>query len=114
MKKEPRVYLEDIYESIEKIEEYTANASEEAFLSSTEQQDSVIRRLEIIGEAVKNLPDELRQKYPEIPWKQVAGMRDILIHEYTSVSIKRVWSAVKKDLPVLKKIVQTMLTKINN
>lgn len=74
MKKESQVYLEDILESIAKIEEYTRGLTLEEFSNITEHQDAVLRRLEIIGEAVKNLPSDLKENYPAIPWKQIAGM----------------------------------------
>ncbi len=101
-KRDVRVLLEDVLESIEKIEEYTANVDEEEFYESTFVQDAVLRRLEIIGEAVKNIPDDFRAKYPDIPWRQIAGMRDILIHAYFGVNLRRVWKVIKEDIPELK------------
>ncbi len=75
------------------------------FASNDAMQDAVMRRLEIIGEAVKHLPDEMKDKYPNIPWKNIAGMRDVLIHEYAGVQIERVWRTAKDDLPPLKQVI---------
>lgn len=102
------VYLDDILESIEKIEEYTCDLTLETFRENTESQDAVIRRLEIIGEAVKRLPVALKEMDQAIPWKQIAGMRDVLVHEYAGVVLERVWNAVVQDLPPLKKSVEKM------
>lgn len=107
MKRDIRVYIKDIFEAIEKIEEYTKESTEEDFYGNTQMQDAVLRRLEIIGEAVKHIPRKIRNEYPDVPWKQIAGMRDILIHEYFGVNLKRAFKVVKKDISDLKaKIVQ--------
>jgi uncharacterized protein with HEPN domain len=97
-----RLYIQDILESIEAIEEYVQSTTEEQFYRNRQVQDAVLRRLEIIGEAVKNLDEDFRNRYPEIPWKKVAGLRDVLIHEYFGVSLKRVWRVIKIDLVDLK------------
>ncbi len=103
------VYLHDILDSIADIEAYLENVDEASFLSDKKTQDSVIRRLEVIGEAVRSVPEDMRERYKDVPWRAIAGMRDILIHEYFGVNIERVWETVQVDLPVLKKRVQTIL-----
>lgn len=90
MKKDIKIYLEDILESLTVIKRYVRPISEKEFHKNLQIQDAILRRLEIIGEATKHIPQSLRDKYPDIPWKQVAGMRDVLIHEYDSVYIDRI------------------------
>lgn len=102
MKRDVRVYVEDVLESIARVEEYTKEIGADDFYGDTQMQDAVLRRLEIIGEAVKNIPKEIRARYPEIPWKNVAGMRDVLIHEYFGVNLRRVWKVVQEDIFDLK------------
>jgi uncharacterized protein with HEPN domain len=102
MKRNVRVYIEDILESIDIIEEYMKSVSEDEFYQNTLLQDAVIRRLEIIGEAAKHIPNEIRNVYPNIPWKQMAGLRDVLIHAYFQVTLRRVWKVVTGDLDNLK------------
>jgi uncharacterized protein with HEPN domain len=97
-----RVYIEEILECIAKIEEYTKGITEDSFYGNTQIQDAVIRRLEIMGEAVKGVPAEFREKYPEIPWRKISGMRDFLIHEYFGVNLERVWKVAKEDVVELK------------
>lgn len=103
MKRDISVYIEDILGAIAKIEEYMKQVDDEdAFYNNSQLQDAVIRRLEIIGEAVKNIPEGFRRRYPAIPWKQIAGMRDVLIHEYFGVNLRRALKVVKEDMPGLK------------
>ncbi len=103
------LYLQDIIEAIDRIEAYMDEVTEDSFFEDVEKQDSVIRRLEIIGEAVKNIPKSLRAKYPDVPWRNVAGLRDVLIHAYAYVNIERVWKVIKQDLPPLKGRVEEIL-----
>ena len=100
------VYLEDILESIQRIEKYVREAESK---DDGQVQDAVIRRLEIIGEAVKKIPDEFKKKHTLIPWKQIAGMRDVLIHEYFTVDMERVWNTVGRDFPEFKTEIAKLL-----
>ena len=109
-----RLYLNDISESISAIEEYTRDITESVFYSNRQVQDAVIRRLEIIGEAAKNIDDDFRNKYPEIPWRKIAGMRDIVAHEYFGVKLERIWDVVKDDLPRMKKQVALIIEEEEN
>lgn len=110
MKRDYKVYLDDIAESIEKIEEYTQGKSWSDFSNDTELQDAVLRRLEIIGEAVKHIPDEVKGKYPEVEWKKVAGARNIFAHEYFGVKLERVWDTIVNDLSLLKQQAEKLLS----
>lgn len=112
MSKDVKVYFDDILESIVQIEKYTRKITESGFSKDIMVQDAVLRRLEIIWEAVKNVPQEFKSEYPDVPWKNIAGMRDILIHGYSGVNLKRVWKAVKDDMPALKKNVEEIITKL--
>ena len=106
--KEDRIYLLHIRDAIERIESYTAGGKE-SFEKQTITQDAVIRNLEIIGEAVKNLSAVTREHCPEVPWKQIAGLRDVLIHEYFGVRIESVWNVVEHRIPQLKSTVVELL-----
>jgi uncharacterized protein with HEPN domain len=101
-KRKPDVYLQDILESIGFIQRFLEGISEDEFYKNVEKQDAVLRRLEIIGEAVKHLPDEIREDHPDIPWRQIAGMRDILIHEYFGITLEMVWVVATEDILDLK------------
>ncbi len=92
--RDPRAYLEHIRESIERIKSYTRSGRAD-FHASIVTQDAVIRNLEIIGEATKNLSEEIRAREPAVPWKAIAGMRDVLIHQYFGVDLNTVWITIE-------------------
>jgi uncharacterized protein with HEPN domain len=94
-----RDLLSDIKEAAQRIATYTTGMTYNAFLGDTKTQDAVIRNLEIIGEATKNLSGELRAKYPDLPWKGMAGVRDRLIHDYFGVNLDIVWQIITAELP---------------
>lgn len=102
MKRDLRLSLQDVVDSIDKIEEYTKGVSEDSFYENSQVQDAVLRRLEIIGEAVKHIPKRVRDKYPEVPWKQIAGTRDVLSHEYFGVHLRNTWKIIHDDLAELR------------
>ncbi len=108
-KRKPDVYLQDILESIEHIQKFLDGVSEDEFYENVEKQDAVLRRLEIIGEAVKHLPEEIREDHPDIPWRQIAGMRDIIIHEYFGVTLNMVWIVATDDILDLKTKVEEII-----
>lgn len=103
MKDDPTIFLDHILECIELIEKYIKGKTKEEFLKDVQLQDSVIRRIEIIGEAVKNIPIDIKGKYPDIEWRKIAGMRDVLIHEYFGIDLPMAWRVASSDIPELKR-----------
>lgn len=109
MSKDYKILAKHILESIELIEKYIKSLSEDDFIASVQTQDSVIRRLEIIGEAIGKFPEEIKNQHLDIKWNEISGMRNFLIHEYFGVSIHLVWNTVKKDIPKLKKQIKKLI-----
>ena len=105
MKRDIMLFIDDILENISLIEDST-KISMDKFESDRLIVDATIRRLEIIGEAVKNIPNSLREKYSKVPWRKIAGFRDVIIHAYFGMNLERIWSIIKDDLPTLKKQIQ--------
>ena len=105
---DPRLYLTHILESIQLIESYVRGIDLPAFAQDQEKQDAVVRRIDIMGEAVKNLPAGLRRANPQVPWTRIAGMRDKVIHDYMGVDAELVWTVATSLLAELKNDVQAI------
>lgn len=103
IKNNPNTYVEHILENIRDIEEFSKELTKNKISKDKLRQKAIIRSIEIIGEAVKNLPELFRKKYPKIPWKKISGTRDRIIHHYFGIDLNIVWEIIKKDLPSLKK-----------
>ena len=102
-------YLQDVLEAIASIREYTVGFSLETLAGDRKTIDAVVRNLEVIGEAVKGIPESVRSRHPEVEWKRVAGLRDILIHQYFGVNVKIVWDIAQNKLPSLEQAVRSLL-----
>ncbi|MEM2939902.1 MAG: DUF86 domain-containing protein [Candidatus Bathyarchaeia archaeon] len=112
-KRDYRDYFQDIIDSINDIEDFTKNMSFEDFARDKKTINAVIRSLEVIGEATKNIPKSIRDKHPSIPWRKMAGMRDKMIHEYFGVDVKILWKTIKKDIPPLKPLIKSVLESLS-
>ncbi len=109
MIKDFKIFLQHILDAISRIETYVKGVSKDEFIKNQKIQDATFRCLEIIGEAVKNLPDKYKQEHPAIEWKKIAGMRDKLIHQYFDLDLDLVWLTIQKDIPLLKKQINKLL-----
>lgn len=113
-KRDYRDYIKDILDSINDIENFIRGMSFEDFKKDKKTIYAVVRSIEIIGEATKNISKALKDKYREIPWKKIAGMRDRLIHEYFGIDIEILWKTVTEDIPSLKRLVQNVLENLES
>jgi len=107
--RDPKLYLKDILGALDAIEKFVGGADFETFKNDDMMSSAVIRKFEIVGEATKNISEEIKQKYPAIPWKSMAGMRDRLIHFYFGIKYELVWETIKKEIPKVKILVKRIL-----
>ena len=109
MPRDFRLYLDDMLEAIGRIQVYTADTDEAAFARDLKTQDAVVRNLEVIGEAARNLPDQMKAGAPEIDWRKIVGLRNILIHEYFGISTPILWDIIQNKLGTLRRICRRLL-----
>ncbi len=112
MRRDFRLYLDDILEAIQQIRIYVADQSEDVFAKDRKTQDAVVRNLEIIGEAAGNLPETIQKSEPEIDWRKITGLRNILIHEYFGINLPIIWDVVQNKLGPLETACQRLLEKV--
>lgn len=113
MERDFKLFLFDILDSIQVIEKYVEHKTEDDFLEDGILQDAIIRRIEIIGEAVKNIPEQIKQTYPDVAWKKSAGMRDVVIHGYFEVDVGIAWDTIHDDLPILKEQIAHIMKELS-
>ena len=112
MKRDLKIYLADILESSDLIADYLKKIDYQKFSKDIGIQDKVLRRLSIIGEIARSLPKGFKEKHPKIPWERIAGMRNVIIHEYFGVEMQRIWKVAKHDLPEFRKEIKKILAEI--
>ena len=113
MSRDPRVYLEDVLESIRRIKAYVSGINRESLGADELRLDAVVRNLEVIGEAVKQLPEDVTQRQSHIEWRKIAGLRDILIHHYFGIDVGIIWDVVQNKLPDFERQIRSMLDSLD-
>jgi uncharacterized protein with HEPN domain len=108
------LYLKDIVDALNSIEKFVAGMEYDDFIKDDKTSSAVIRKFEVIGEATKNIPDSMRKEYCSIPWKEMAGMRDRLIHFYFGVQYRLVWQTIKDVIPVVKPTIVEIINKLSS
>ena len=114
MTRNVQLFIQDILDYIERINEYVEGYDQKHFVTDKKTCDSVLRCLEVIGEAAKNIPDDIRVQYPSVPWREMAGMRDKVIHGYFVVDFEMVWLVIMEDLPLIKPTIKNMLEEMKS
>ena len=114
MKRDYCVYLKDILDSFNNARQFLEGLSYDDFIDDRKTISAVVRELEIVGEATKQIPASIRKKYPEIPWSEMTGMRDKLIHFYFGVDMDIVWETVKTRIPKLEPLIQNIIYDLEN
>lgn len=112
MRRDYRDYLQDMLTAIDEVAEFTEGISFEAFTQDRKTVNAVVRSLEVLGEAAKSIPEDLRANAPGVPWKYMAGMRDKLIHRYFGVDLSIVWTVVKDELPPLRPDIECLMSQL--
>ncbi len=110
--REYKLYVADILAAMESIERFIEGMSFEEFQADDKTASAVIRKFEIIGEASRNIPDEVKHRHPDVPWKEMAGMRDRLIHAYFGVDFNLVWTTIKTRIPAAKQMIKKISAEI--
>lgn len=106
--KDDRVYIDHIAECLEWIAQYIAEGGREAFLNDRKTQSAVLRELQTLAESSRKLSPAIKEAHPEIPWRDLAGFRNVLVHDYLGIKLERVWDSIERDLPVLRAMVETI------